>query len=1490
MIAKKIITVFTILFLIIFITNVFAAYQTKPNLESSTKTFARDKGINYIEISPFTGNDLKDTTVYAKKDGGCEVTVALNKNYSNLVVSAEGNIKFMPHILVSVPLKDKTVYFSDLDYFVNKEKTNRARSETRANQRFLYKPEDFYSEEITFDVSDSVCNKNKTTMDIVVFIPTKPYNAFDNQDNVYVRNYSPIGNGLGDYLTEYDLVHDKSDILTLINLAISQKKTNLYNLDFAFEVDVNKSKLTEVTTPQSNKNITQTGNDYLPAGTITPRVDRRFPPTYASNYTNSDIIRYKHVILNTEIIIKNKNAATTVENVDPLKVDVFPNEVAVADATDVAIDSLTPVKDIACELEVNLVNLLSDYSVISPTEMYFLVSLAPNLRSTYPGLMNNLVKNSIKPSGKILALTSKDYDKIYTTQNNSRIITGYNLKIPRSSSNLCNPQTIDVYAFMPIERSSHELVIYSTETKVFGYHRYSSGSKILEELKETELNTNSPFLYSLNSKPTTSSQDYYNYNLDFLYDIRTREVTVTSNIQTINGGICPGSCGEGYFSSKYYPRNMNVGNLIYNGVGAICYSCSPGDAAATRCDPRTGNAVGTLDLSTAAGQIIKQELCPDIDINVELPPIDIKDLPIEPVTITPIEPKLQEIGQLYEVGTGMFDCDTLETATLQERLSLSYNNDNANYYSSNNTTKYSTLTYSNSVVDINILKLFLSSKYNFKQISNYATACFIETIDLPELQNPKNYILAGSGTIVNGDVISKLTVLADGKKIEVCINRPIDLLNDTERIIENKPFLENNLVKTFSIKQKRWYWFDKKVKDITFTLNADLKAFGCSKKLISSENHSSLSKFITSSTGDTGNCYNPQGTDNTGLTGKINQEKYGFNKLLFIYDADGIKHNSCDYGEKYCDQDQLKVALLEKVKLIEEQKIITLDGVMFSKSEENKINENSDIYLTDIRNDIQVANLITSDFSYSEDPDVYLETLITTLNKVPEELRKYIILDLTFTNKNDSIIGTKIELNEISERINKISGNNNYKYLTYLTTESNAKRDMTSPMQDIYTYQITVDSFLKNQASFKTYLNNTSTDLDFKRKNIVFLKQVIENMKIYYGDSISPILVNTKTYGSLTNGLTKDIFTSIQFLNESNKPIALLNTSEVQEISGPGLYLFELKLEGTNIKYSVKNTSEDTKRFLDYYNMDSNPDYKKNLLFTNPINAIYTNYYGVPFKFNDSAMGAISGNAYAPTTYEDWAAVQDGYVLSFKSTGTQIEKISYKNIRPIQIISAGNYNYKYLKPNGSYNEPVINKTAGKETVFVYLNFRGNNPQLVLTSRDELQLNMSLTPEINANIKSYNIPNNLETENQELIDFEDLFSGIETVNVGYMLGLIKYNQVCFNTTNDSLNIWLNPEKIKKLNLQAPTFRANTSNNYLNLEIINPNNNSESRIYWNNDNQDTWYWCSAYENNICRIHMGDINSAENKKLFAKVCLLNSDPEKCSNVSEYNFSNIN
>lgn len=1398
----------------LFLTNVFA-YVTKNTMPETTKNFANERKINYVEFSPYKNDPYNDITIDALKEGGCEITISI-KNPSVNVTGYENNkYKYAYHIMVSAPLQNKKIYFENMNNFVKINKKNNSVAKkiysiaNDNNFMYFYKiggDDMFKRSKFTFVAPPIICNSSTNDLDVVMFIPTSNTNIVldDYYNNVYVHNYSPFSErGLEDSFEKLDLATNSHKVLDYVNGVGSRL---LLNLDFAFNVIVNKSKLNEINTDkpsQSNpaKPIPPEGA-ILPEGTITPKIFRRTPPENSNSITNSDLIRHKHVILDetaVKIIEKTKNLSNS-KNQEPniLNNSTSINETAIADDLRVNIENIVPFTDeIACKLEIKLAKTLEDYPKIAPTEMQFLISWNDKLRSTYPMVTYNfLTKNEI-PEKDILVFNENDYDKIYDNKKN---ITGYKLKIPEENSFLCSPRVIDVYAFMPIEKKSYEVVLYNTNTIVFSFDRGI--------IKETKLSDNKDYLY-LNKKPE-GSIDFYNYNLDFLYSIKTIDEELS---QIINGGTCPGKCGLGYVSSSKYPVNYQTSSVIYNGSGALCYKCNEEGTIATRCDPITGTKLGIVNLINNYPDL-KEEICPFVlpEINIDVPLIIEGELTTKPVELPKSDPNLVTIGSFENISNYYFDCSITDKDIFSKIQNQSYTE---NISKNTLDSKYLTQNFNADTGNVGITidpHLFKFSNY-FKQVNNYANACFYFDLDMPELENKKVFIKQENATFVNGEIFSKLTIL-DAGKVKLCVTRPITKLSDDERIIKNKPYMLNDNIKTFSLKEKRTIlfgipWFSKKIKDITFTLNTEIDSYGCDLENIKKEELLDQKEFLDNKEflnliSSNNTCYDPQGTTMIGFTGEDEFNKYGFDKLLFIYDEDGITHNICDYGQLYCDQDQLKTALIKKAELIKKGNTIALDGILFNKSEDNKIKNNPYIYLTETQNNLFLENFNFNNLSYSDNSSEYLEILINQLSNIPKELRKFTILDLTFTTDVDpkfvALRYNNFEFLEadILSRINILSNGNHHNYLKQEIVNENPEQEPNTEnkKQAVISYQITLDSFSNNQNKFKEQLNN-NLKLDFPNKEILkdifFLHQLITNMKYYYGDSVSSNLINVKTFGSLNEGLTKEVFEDKMFMSSFDESIFLSTDSEIKEISSPGLYLFDIKIENNQIKYNVKNVSEDTKKVYDYYNLSAFKEYKQNLLFESPINAIYKNYIGIPFKFDDRALGNKLGNATVFSNYSNWEEIQDGFILKFIFKNNNVDNITFKDIRPIIIKSTENYTYKYLTPNGQYSNNV-EQELGNKILFAFLNYNVIDSQIVFNSEKNLLFNVLVPVVDKGNIKEYRVSNNLDNSDKLNFDVKNIYDGVKTAHIGYMLGLIKDKQICFNLENNNINFWFNPSKI------------------------------------------------------------------------------------------------
>jgi hypothetical protein len=67
-----------------------------------------------------------------------------------------------------------------------------------------------------------------------------------------------------------------------------------------------------------------------------------------------------------------------------------------------------------------------------------------------------------------------------------------------------------------------------------------------------------------------------------------------------------------------------------------------------------------------------------------------------------------------------------------------------------------------------------------------------------------------------------------------------------------------------------------------------------------------------------------------------------------------------------------------------------------------------------------------------------------------------------------------------------------------------------------------VKSHLRHNQQFKIFFN--AADQNTQLRFIAFNTKILRNLNIYYGDALNPVVVNTKTFNSVSTGITNDIF------------------------------------------------------------------------------------------------------------------------------------------------------------------------------------------------------------------------------------------------------------------------------------------------------------------------------------------------------------------------------
>lgn len=521
-----------------------------------------------------------------------------------------------------------------------------------------------------------------------------------------------------------------------------------------------------------------------------------------------------------------------------------------------------------------------------------------------------------------------------------------------------------------------------------------------------------------------------------------------------------------------------------------------------------------------------------------------------------------------------------------------------------------------------------------------------------------------------------------------------------------------------------------------------------------------------------GECYDPKGFKKQGFTGEDNFKKYGFNRLLFTYNDTDITHNICDYGRVYCDQDQLRIAISKKADMQGANKTYLLDGTYFLL-EGNKIAANPYFFDEDENplDKAAIESIVSSQTFNNRDPNSILQALKAVLNRVPADLRKFTILEAK--------IGpiTTSEPTPVN-----LSADNIKAYMTIFGDNDFTK----NVKQDGDVYQVTVDSFLRSEGKLEEKINSASTSLQEQAIIAEFLNQYLNTMQLYYGDTISPFIINAKTYGALNSGNTKSIFGAVQFMSGAWN-LTLDSTSPVKEVATPGTYSIAFKNSSTNkqLTYTVQKINSN---LLDYYN--NNPDYKTNTFFTNPTNAYYFHYFGVPFKTANT--GQSKATVIINNYNNGWDKVQDGIILNVPKDNAAI---SFKDIRPLQVLSSGAYKIEYIA-NGKYSSKDTSELKNTLFIFQKINETTKGADYQLKTSSNLDLKFNIVPTTLSATKNFTHVYGVLKD----ITSSSNFTAEETSSVKIMVDGISSETMCFNFNNGFM-LWYNPQKT--------TFSVDTS---------------------------------------------------------------------------------
>jgi hypothetical protein len=531
-------------------------------------------------------------------------------------------------------------------------------------------------------------------------------------------------------------------------------------------------------------------------------------------------------------------------------------------------------------------------------------------------------------------------------------------------------------------------------------------------------------------------------------------------------------------------------------------------------------------------------------------------------------------------------------------------------------------------------------------------------------------------------------------------------------------------------------------------------------------------------------CLSPHLDKKEGITGENSYKTYGFDKLLF--DWENITSETCDLGNNFCDQTQLFDSLQEKIKLLENEgnKInieYKQDTTISFMKENNKIKENK--AMRDIVVDISEEKYKSLKDSCNEitenDVDDCLTKIIDVLKEVPEDLRKYAIIDFELAD------------DVLQEDLKEYIGNTGY----YKYDDK---------------YQITSYQFILNANDYYLTLD------DAPSKFIDFLNMFYTSMDMYYGYALNPTIVNLKQFDDLENVYNTEL---IDKYNEMFLETTKINEVNNINVSKPGTYEIVYDYEKNQNVFIIDLTN--IQNFT--YNEINKNKYIENRFFYVPINPQIFRYSSekkgempllIPFGEEDnSQVIALPQNTTTATILENindltqWNQMQEGYLFKINNNFT------YADLRPVHFLfNTRVLNYKL--PNNY--EDNINKGLFLDSKIQNMNHNNNTKlnTMTLTEKTEFMktffiLNKSTRPTtfvfsdqsiVNINVNSQTTNDNYfvttinHTTQNPFDDYIKIFNADNVYkNIDSIIKNINTKNICFTTTKDEIKIWTNPVK-------------------------------------------------------------------------------------------------
>lgn len=525
----------------------------------------------------------------------------------------------------------------------------------------------------------------------------------------------------------------------------------------------------------------------------------------------------------------------------------------------------------------------------------------------------------------------------------------------------------------------------------------------------------------------------------------------------------------------------------------------------------------------------------------------------------------------------------------------------------------------------------------------------------------------------------------------------------------------------------------------------------------------------------------------TGYTGSNFYLQNNLDKLLFSWNDYDILDNTCDYGNYYCDQDQLRLAMSKKINLLQDSAshLIVLGDLKFKPRciDDICMVEQSEVsYPIKDLNDIFSINENKANTNQNQ----IQEKLIST---IPQVYQKYIIITTT--------IDFDEELSEsaVDQIISKITNNQYHKYV----------------LNDRTYYQFRLIDYI----NYNQNLSKDNSDLNLK-----FLTKFSKNILVYYGNSLNSFLLVPKRFNSLRkNPDNKEISTYNLLMSEQPNTFmestdiwkfSFSNNSSTKSIDGLGLY--EISFENIDVKNKIVDYNITHIKDINLKNKEI-----EELLLT-PINPSSISYmssdssvggsveYMIFDKYND-LFRKYNKEIKVIDKYDqdNWNQQKTGTILKFTAQNNNnfLDNLFFNKTKQVILYfeesenSKYSFNLYYINNKGESRLLEKNKATHYNNLYLFDYYPNNGYgqiQIVLNcdkSKDECPelylVNAPLyKPKKTKDGYIYTIPDRITPEDDYANNIEDVFKAIFT------------GEVCVSKNAKEYNFWHNTEYQKYKN--------------------------------------------------------------------------------------------